>query len=131
MQEIKANIGKDHYQTIIQSNSLHILADEPASNGGKELGFSPSQLLASSLGACTCITLRMYADRKEWNMESVMVNVYLERVGATQSTQISREIQFAGQLDEEQKRRLMQIAENCPVHKMLTGKIGIESKLLN
>ena len=125
---LKAHIGLDKYKTIIESGTQHWLADEPADHGGADSGPSPFQHILAGLGACTTITLRMYADRKQWPLQSVDVQLSL----ATENglTQIGRDIQLHGTLSAEQKDRLLQIANTCPVHKMLTGTIHINTQLL-
>lgn len=79
MEKITAHIGAAHYKTEIRSATNTIISDEPAIVGGTDLGFTPEELLASSLAACTCITLRMYADRKEWALHDVKVEVTFEK----------------------------------------------------
>ena len=75
MYKIAGHIGKDHYRAEIKSATNKIIADEPVDLGGKDLGLSPSEILASSLAACTCITVRMYADHKEWKLDEVSVDI--------------------------------------------------------
>ncbi|MBS1486304.1 MAG: OsmC family protein [Bacteroidetes bacterium] len=125
MSQITGHIGKDHYKTEIKSTSNSIIADEPLSNGGQDLGFSPHDLLASSLAACTCITVRMYADRKEWELREIFVNVSVEKVEG--KTKITRAIELKGELDTTQTERLMAIANKCPIHQILSNPIEIET----
>lgn len=119
----------------------HVLsADEPASAGGKDLGPSPYELLLMSLGACTSMTLRLYADRKGWPLERVVVRLHHERVHSmdcencedkgAKLDRIDRYIEVAGALDEAQRGRLLQIAEMCPVHRTLTGRIDIQTRMV-
>jgi putative redox protein len=123
--KITAQIGLDHYTTTLQNATRSIVADEPVELGGQDLGFAPNELLASALGACTCITVRMYADRKGWPLEQLHVEVTMERDG--QQTQITRNIHMTGALDEEQRQRLLAIANKCPVHQTLTQPIQIDT----
>ena len=76
---IKASINKNHYKTTLTNGRNELIADEPTGVGGTDLGFSPSELLCSALAACTCATLRMYADRKGWALEDVQVSIDFER----------------------------------------------------
>ena len=85
-------------------------------------------MLLSSLGACTAITLRMYADRKQWDLQKVHVYLNMEKVmeGTEEITKIYTKLEFEGNLDEEQIKRLKIISEKCPVHKTLVGKVVVE-----
>lgn len=127
MYKISGHIGKDHYRTEIKSATNTIIADEPIDLGGKDAGFAPSEILASSLAACTCITVRMYADRKEWSLEEIVVDVVLEKQEG--KSKFTRSIEFKGNLDETQRARLLAIANKCPIHQTLTNPIEIETSL--
>ncbi len=126
---VTATIQSDRYKTVLASQNHEVTADEPASHGGGDLGFSPSELLCSALASCTCITLRMYADRKNWPLESVRTVVSMGRDEALAAVVFNRQITLAGPLDDEQRARLLAIAEKCPVHKTLTGNMRVVSKL--
>lgn len=130
--EVQVKIGKEKYKTEVQIAPHTLLADEPVTLGGQDLGPNPGELFLSSLGTCKAITLRMYADRKEWPLESVEVHLVLhEREGENRdTTRIACDIKLIGNLDDEQRKRLMMIADKCPVHKMLSNPIVIESNLL-
>lgn len=126
---VSANIGQDKYRTSIESDNQRWIADEPIAKGGNGEGPSPFQHLLAALGACTCITLRMYANRKQWLLEHVHVD--LSMISEEGKTNINRNIQLTGALAEDQRSRLLQIANKCPVHKLLTGSIEIDTKLLS
>lgn len=127
------------YTTEIKSGKHHWVADEPESVGGNNFGPSPYELLLSSLGACTSMTLRMYADRKNWDLQEVEVHLNHEKVHENDCNncdqpnakidQITRSIQLKGDLDEKQKQRLLEIANKCPVHKTLHNKIEVVTRL--
>lgn len=129
MVKITAHIGKELYKTEIKSATNTIIADEPASVGGKDLGFAPRELLASSLAACTSITLRMYADRKGWDLSDANVEVTFEWDEDKSKSVMNRKIALFGTLDDSQRERLLKIANNCPVHKILSNPIQIDTIL--
>ncbi len=104
-----------------------LLADEPLASGGADLGPPPFGFLLSALGACTAMTLRLYADRKEWPLERVRVELRHEQ--GSDGLIIHRLLTLVGSLDDEQRARLETIAAKCPVHKALTGPIDIQTTL--
>jgi putative redox protein len=127
----KATIGRDHYRVVLTAGKNTVIADEPESSGGGETGMNPYEILASALGACTCATVRMYADRKEWPLEGINVILHLTRDDEKNTTQITRDIEFLGELGPEERDRLLVIANKCPVHKILTNPISIETTLIS
>jgi putative redox protein len=124
MVNIKAVIGTQTYKTTITTANHTIIADEPVAAGGEDLGFSPDELLSASLGACTAATLRMYANRKGWSeLTGVEVNVTFNRLAG--SSTMERTILLQGNITQEQKERLLYIANRCPIHQTLTHPINI------
>ena len=106
------------------------LADEPVANGGGDTGPDPKQLLLSALGACTAITVRMYAARKGWPLRGVSVELQFNPGGKPASgNDIARRLVLEGELSDEQRERLLQIANACPVHKILSGEVRITTTL--
>ncbi|KIC02950.1 osmotically inducible protein OsmC [Flavobacterium sp. JRM] len=130
MNTITASIDTRKYRTEIKSASGNIvIADEPQEMGGKNLGFSPSELLASALASCTLITLRMYIDRKQWDVAEINISVDFERNSEQNVSLLNRKIEITGNVDETQKERLLKIANSCPIHKTLTNTIQIQTTL--
>lgn len=131
MASVTASIKKELYRVEIESPSGNVvIADEPLESGGKDLGFSPTELLASSLAACTSATLRIYADSKGWDLQEVKLEIDLERDEEGNKTVINRKMQLIGNLDEKQYERLFKVANACPVHKILTNPIEINTEIL-
>lgn len=123
----KASIATTKYRVQLD-NGRHLFgADEPVEQGGQDTAPAPDELLEASLASCTAITLRMYADRKQWSLDGVEVEVTLERVEG--KTVFTRNITLKGNLDTEQKERLLQIAKLCPVSKTLVGSIEINTSI--
>lgn len=106
----------------------HVLVgDEPEDVGGQDEGPSPHELLLAALGACTSMTMKMYADRKGWPLESCEVAVSMTKEGDT--TTLHRKIVLQGPLDDAQRERILEIARKCPVHKTLTNPIAVTDSL--
>ncbi|HEX4179964.1 MAG TPA: alpha/beta fold hydrolase [Caulobacteraceae bacterium] len=112
--------GAGRYQTRISGPGWTFLADEPVDVGGLGSGPSPHDLLSAGLGACTAMTCRMYAERKGWPLRHITVEVSRTGKTATQKDHFERRICFEGDLDDEQRARLFEIADRCPVHRTLT-----------
>jgi len=129
----------DGFVQEIIAGPHHLRSDEPASVGGTDTGPTPYDLLLAALGACTSMTMAMYARRKKWPLDRVTVRLRHSRVHAedcavceTQNaslTVIDREIALEGSLDEHQRARLLAIANRCPVHLTLSSRIEIRTTL--
>jgi len=130
MAKVSSSIKNEPYKIEIKSPTGNVvIADEPVDKGGKDTGFSPKELLASALAACTSATVRMYADRKQWPLDEVKIDIDLERDEGANKTTINRRVQFIGNLDDEQRKRLLAVANACPVHKILTNPIEINTSM--
>ena len=122
-----ATISNEVYKTELKARRHTIIADEPEDVGGKDLGPRPGDFYRMSLASCTAITLRMYANRKNFDVKKIQVAVSTEE--GEGKTILHTEIKITGNLDEAQHARMLQIAKMCPVHKVLTNPIEIETKL--
>ncbi len=131
--------GRFGYQTEINANGHRFMADEPIAVGGADTGPTPYDLLTAALGACTSMTLRMYADRRSLPLEAVVVRLKHRKVHMADCQDcekdgrkidtIDREIELAGPLEEDQKKRLLEIADRCPVHRTLQSRVLVQSRL--
>ena len=121
-----SDVDPDSLVQNIKVRGHKILADEPKSfPGGNDKGLSPTDFLLSSLGSCTSMTLRLYARLKKLPLEKIIVKLDRKASG-----EIIREIELIGNLTEEQKQRLFEISNKCPIHKALSSKINITSALI-
>ena len=123
MAHAKASIGATNYLVAIVAGHHQLIADEPAKLGGQDAGPAPFELLCSALCACTAITLRMYAERKQWPLTAVRVDAHFKE-GA-----ITRVLSLDGELDKEQRARLADIAERTPVTLTLKQGLSITTTL--
>lgn len=124
--------GEGSYTQAIENGRHTITADEPLDMGGLDKGPDPFELLLGGLGACTTMTIRMYADRKGWPLEKVSVKLTHRKeddMGNTVVDIITRDITLTGKLDEEQRARLLEIANKCPVHKTLENQPRLLTRL--
>lgn len=120
------------YRVTLTDPSGHIwYVDEPTEKGGQDSAPNPMQLLLSALGACTTVTLQMYADHKGIKIEHVQVDLALNPDGDPESgsNNIVRKITLKGDFNDEQYKRLLKVAESCPIHKLLTSNISIQTDL--
>ncbi len=139
-EQVVVSIGEDAYTTDILAAGHLLVADEPEALGGNNFGPAPYDYLLTSLGACTAITLRMYAERKKWNLEKAIVHLthrkdYANNLNPNEKStikldHITRKIELYGALDEAQKKRLLQIADKCPVHQLLHKPVQVETILI-
>lgn len=114
-----AGIANSKYRLALNNGRHEFFADEPVAMGGTDSAPAPDELLEAALASCTAITLRMYADRKQWAVQHIDVQVSLERKEGI--TSFTRNISIKGEVDAEQKDRLLQIAKACPVSKTLAA----------
>jgi uncharacterized OsmC-like protein len=125
-------VANEGLRQTITSGRHTLTADEPVEAGGTDTGPGPFDFLCAGLGACTSMTVRLYADRKQWPLEGMEVDVTHSRVpaeGGGVIEQFTRMITIKGPLDDDQRARLMEIAGKCPVHRALEGDIRIVSQL--
>lgn len=137
---VVASVGEGYAQTI-QARGHTLPADEPVEAGGTDTGPDPYELLLASLGACTSMTVQMYARRKGWPLTAVSVRLRHRKVHARdcadceQTTayvdMIEKDVDLSGDLTAEQRARLLEIADRCPVHRTLTGQVRIQSSAIN
>lgn len=128
--DIEGHIGKQKYLCTITWRNGQFIMDEPESIEGKDLGQDPYSTLLASLAACTLSTLRMYIDRKGWDIPEINISLNLhQEIDAELTTTISRSISFPMNVEEDSKKRLLIIAEKCPVSKILTNTILINTTL--
>ncbi len=122
MAHATAAIGETRYRVAITTGTHALVADEGSALGGQNAGPAPYDLLLAGLGACTSITLKMYAERKGWDLQALSVDLKLRKEG--DRTHIDRVLHIEGALDSEQRARLADIAERTPV--TLTLKAGAD-----
>lgn len=138
-EQVAVRLNEGPFLTEVLAGNHHLYADEPKSFGGQDLGPSPYEFLSTGLGACTAMTLRMYADRKKWPLEEVEVHLsydskYFEDSQACEDAKrkigkFERIVKIKGDLTEEQLNRLVEIANRCPVHKTLEAGVKVSTRL--
>ena len=134
------NLLEDNFTTSIQTKKHSFIADEPANVGGDDFGPSPYDFLSAGLAACTVMTLKMYAQRKKWDLQEVFVYITYSKKHSddldiavdtpTRFDHLNKKLKFVGNLDEKQINRLKEIASKCPVHKTLQSEVIIETELI-
>jgi putative redox protein len=125
MREVAVKWAGGPFAQDVAVGGHHLRADEEIAKGGEDTGAAPHELLLAALGACTAMTLKIYAERKGWPVRDVRVTL----AGNTTDTGlvISRQVAIDGDLDDEQRRRMFEIADKCPVHKSLSNPITIKT----
>jgi putative redox protein len=130
MPTIHGRSGAEPYRTDLLFEQGHtLLADATCEEGGQAQGPTPGELLAAALSACTCITVRMYAARKQWPLKEVEAVVSFVRDERHVITLLERELRLHGELSPDQRQRLLKIAEQCPIHKTLAPAVPITTRL--
>jgi putative redox protein len=134
---VVASTGQGKFEQLLLDGRHMLIADEPTAAGGADVGPGPYELLLMSLGSCTSMTVHMYAARKKWPLEQAVVRlrhtkVYADDCADCESPKamidrIHRNIELIGALDQEQRARLMEIADHCPVHRTLSSRIDIKT----
>jgi putative redox protein len=137
--EVVVHGGPSGLRQDIQAGTQTWVADEPPAVGGTGLGPTPYDLLLGALGACTSMTLRLYADRRKWPLEGVTVRLRHNRIHRDDCSncekkdasieRVERTLELQGPLTEEQRTRLLEIAERCPVHQTLKGNLEVQTRL--
>lgn len=140
MDAIVSESGKGRFTQEIVIGNHTLTADEPIESGGNDSGPSPYDFLLAALGSCTSMTLRMYADFKKIPLKKVIVKLQYDRIYAkdcvdcensnSRIDHINRQIELQGDLSEEHRKKLLEIAKKCPVHRTLTSKILITTELV-
>lgn len=129
---VRASLSTPAFQVRLSAGLHQWSSDVSIASGGGDTAPTPHQLLLSSLGGCTSITVAMYAQRKEMPLESIDVDLTIlhERLGNDAQLQIARDIRLSGALSDEQRARLLEVANACPIHKVLSGEVSIISTLV-
>ena len=122
-------ISEYHYAQQIASGHHRLTSDEPLERGGSDSGSTPTELLLASLGACTSITLRMYAGRKGWELGKITVGLRFT-TGADEKGHIDRRLSFSKPLTAEQTQRLLEIADKTPVTRTLLAGVNIDTSVM-
>ncbi|WP_298898337.1 bifunctional alpha/beta hydrolase/OsmC family protein [uncultured Psychroserpens sp.] len=134
------NLRDNNFTTTIQTSKHNFIADEPDSVGGDDFGPSPYDFLSAGLAACTVMTLKLYAERKQWDLQEVYAHItyskkhsddlMLDIESPKRIDHLSKKLTFIGNLDDSQKQRLKEIASKCPVHKTLQSEVIIDTELI-
>ena len=136
---VRVSDRSGNFAVNVEAGRHTLVSDEPVGVGGDDLGLGPYDLLLGALGACTAMTLRLYARHKKWPLEDVRVTLTHAKIHAADCAEcetkegkidrIGRTVELAGPLDEPQRARLLEIADKCPVHRTLTSEVEIQTRL--
>jgi len=135
MASVTVSSTSARYTQDVQIRQFHLVADEPPEVGGDDRGPKPTEFLLASLGSCKAITLQMYAERKGWPLRQVQVELQETSGGdalegrVRDRPQIQALLHLEGDLDEEQRQRLLVMADKCPIHKLLSASVDIHTHL--
>ena len=121
---------KEDFETFVSNGTHHIVSDEPIELGGTDKGLTPTELLQSSLGTCSSITMKMYANRKKWKIDQIEVEVLALEEISTNELYLKKKIRIKSELDNKQLEKMLIIAGKCPIHKILSKSIEIKTELL-
>jgi putative redox protein len=128
MSSVKVSSTSARFRQNITIANFHLTADEPLAAGGDETGPVPFEFILAGLGACKAMTVKMYAERKSWPLTHVSVELIHQTIGDLH--QILVQMHLEGDLNESQRQRLLEIADRCPVHRLLTSDIEIRTSLI-
>lgn len=126
---ITARLGAENFVTQITNGQHTIIGDEPLNQGGQEQGLDPYELVLAGLALCKAATMRMYAQRKGWDAGEITVQIELE-TAKDQPPKFTSFVQFGNNLPDEQKRRIVEIGDRCPTHRLLEADKVFESVIL-
>lgn len=130
MVSITARIERTAYETHLSTGSQVVVVDEPVDVGGQDRGMRPGELMAGALASCIVITLRIYADRKGWPLDSIVAQVDYSSDPDTKRSRFTTQLILNGDLDETQRARLLDMADRCPIHRMLENPVDFETTLV-
>jgi putative redox protein len=128
MSAVTVSSTSARFRQDIAIDNFHLTADEPLEAGGDETGPTPFQFILAGLGACKAMTVKMYAERKNWPLTHVSVELVHQKLG--DRNQMLVQLHLHGDLAEDQRQRLLEIADRCPVHRLLTSDIEIHTSLI-
>jgi len=127
---VEGKIGPQKYLATISWRNGTLLMDEPENVGGQDLGPDPFTALLASLGSCVLVTLKMYIDRKGWDIPEIYISLNMsQELNSELETTITRDITFSANISDEQRERLLVIADKCPISKILKNKITINTTI--
>jgi putative redox protein len=127
MYDVRVRTGAGKFGQVVEVGPHRLVADERVESGGEDTGPEPHDFLLVALGCCTSMTVKMYADRKGWPLREVEVELSQKKEGEVHV--MARRIRLVGDLSEEQRGKILEIANKCPVHRTLMGEIRIDSVL--